>query len=301
MTKTTTNLIGIIITILAGTYFYITCCSECGTAVKEEPTKEVLIPPVPEATSYPFTFSNGDFAYSIDDNYNFNVSSSSFLTPLPQGIIDGITKLKAYLTDNTGKAINITGYYKSDEVNNTAFPNLGLARANRIKNHFVENGISSARINTYGKLMDEIVAKDNVYLGPAMYGLEDESVETADALKALYERITANPLVLHFDTAEASINLTSEQRQKFADISRYLDKVDGAVANVVGHADNTGEPDTNIRLAQERADFAKAYLMRNGIPESRISASSKGSDEPVASNSTEEGKAQNRRAVVTLK
>lgn len=44
MTKTTTNLLLMLITILAGTYFYITCCSECGDAsVMEEPPEETVM------------------------------------------------------------------------------------------------------------------------------------------------------------------------------------------------------------------------------------------------------------------
>lgn len=52
MTKTTTNLLGILITILAGTYFYVTYCSECGSENVEEivPVVEKV---VPKATSYP--------------------------------------------------------------------------------------------------------------------------------------------------------------------------------------------------------------------------------------------------------
>lgn len=301
MTKTTTNLLLMLITILAGTYFYITCCSSCGMAEKEESVKEAVTAPVaPKATSYPFAFSDGDYAYNENDNYNFNVSSSSILMPLSQSVTDGIASLKAFLTENAGKVINITGYYKSDETNDSAFPNLGLARANAVKNHLVENGISSAQINTMGKLMDEMVSKDNVYLGPVAYGLAEVAADAEDEMKALYEKITANPLVLYFDTAEASINLTAEQRQKVADISRYLDKVADAKAVVVGHTDNTGNASSNMALGQSRADFAKDYLMRNGIAASKIEASSKGQTQPIESNATEEGKAKNRRTVVTL-
>ncbi len=52
MTKTTTNLLGILITILAGTYFYISYCTECGNGNVEE-TAPVVEKVVPEATSYP--------------------------------------------------------------------------------------------------------------------------------------------------------------------------------------------------------------------------------------------------------
>jgi len=300
MTKTTTNLLLMLITILAGTYFYITCCSECGASVEQEPPKEVATPVAPEATSYPFAFSNGDYSYTTNDNYNFNSSSSSILMPLAASMEEGITGLKAFLQENVGKVINITGYYKSDESNDTAYPNLGLARANAVKNHLVSKGISSARINTMGELTESMVAKENVYLGPVAYGLSGESENAAEEMKALYDKLNANPLILYFNTAEASISLNAEQRQKVADISRYLDKVEGATTNVVGHTDNTGVAATNMKLGLDRANFAKAYLMRNGISETKINTSSKGQTNPIESNATEEGRSKNRRTVVTL-
>ena len=300
MTKKSTNLLGIIITILAGTYFYITCCSECGMASNEKPQKEVMAPVVPEATSYPFAFNSGGYDYSTNDNFNFNPSSSAILMPVSQNVENGIDGLKSFLTNNTGKVVNITGFYKSDEENDSAFPNLGLARANAVKNYFVSKGIPSSLLNPVGVLNDDLVPKDNIYLGPLEYGLGDRSEDADAKLKELYDRINNDPLVLQFNTAEASINMTAAQRQKFADISSYLDKVDGSMANVVGHSDNTGQRAANIVLGQQRADFAKSYLMRNGIPESKINATSKGPDEPIASNATEEGKAQNRRTVITL-
>lgn len=300
MTKKSTNLLGIIIIILAGTYFYITCCSECGMASNEKPQKEVMAPVVPEATSYPFAFNSGGYDYSTNDNFNFNPSSADILMPVSQNVENGIDGLKSFLTNNAGKVVNITGFYKSDEENDSAFPNLGLARANAVKNYFVSKGIPSSVLNPVGVLNDDLVPKDNIYLGPLEYGLGDRSEDADAKLKELYDRINNDPLVLQFNTAEASINMTAAQRQKFADISSYLDKVDGSMANVVGHSDNTGQRAANIVLGQQRADFAKSYLMRNGIPESKINATSKGPDEPIASNATEEGKAQNRRTVITL-
>lgn len=300
MTKTTTNLLLMLITILAGTYFYITCCSECGAATVEEPPKEVSAPIAPEATSYPFALSDGPFSYSTNDNYNFNISSSDILMPLANSLEIGIDSLKSFFQANPEKVINITGYYTAQETNNSAYPNLGMARANAVKNHFVSKGISSANINTYGKLMDEMVPENNIYLGPITYALDEQTENAAEELSALYEKIKADPLVLYFNTAEASINLNSEQRQKVADISRYLDKVEGAAVNVIGHTDNTGQAATNMNLGLDRANFAKNYLMQNGISETKINTSSKGQTEPIADNSTEEGRAQNRRTVVTL-
>ena len=300
MTKTTSYLLLMLITILAGTYFYITCCSSCGTAVKEEPKEAVVAPITPKHTSYPFAFSDGDYAYNENDNYNFNASSSSILDPLSQKVTDGVGSLKTFLAANAGKVINVIGYYKDDETNTSAFPNLGLARANAVKNHMVENGVASSQINTEGKLMDDMLAKDNVYYGPVEYSLGEKSATAADDLEALYDKINADPLVLYFETNQAEINLSAAQRQKVADISRYLDKVDGASAEVVGHTDNVGSRALNITLGQERADFGKAYLAQNGIAAAKINASSKGPDVPAESNATAAGRAKNRRTVVTL-
>lgn len=302
MTRTTTYLLGIIFTILVGTYFYTMCCSSCGTAI-EKPVKEAIVPAAPKPTSYPFAFSDGDFAYKVNDNFNFNVSSYNYLEPLSQKVRDGIAPgLQQYLTENATKVIDITGYYKNDETNNSAYPNLGIARANAVKNYFVSQGISSTHINTYGKLMAEMVPKDNVYFGPVAYGISNKSADAEDAIKALYEKIESDPLVLYFDTAEATINLTAEQRQKFAEISRYLDKVPYAQCEIIGYADNEGKPITNKKLGQERADFAKTYLMgRSHISDSRIHTASKGESDPIASNDTEEGRARNRRTVISIK
>ena len=254
----------------------------------------------PGATALPFAFADNDYAFETQDNFNFNLSSASILTPLSGKVEEGVESLKAFLSENPDKVINITGFYKSDETNNTAFSNLGLARANKVKNHLVGKGISSIQTNTFGELMDDFIPEDNVLLGPLTYELDTKADDSAQ-LKALYDEIKANPLVLYFNTGEAAINLTAEQREKVSKISRYLDKVEDATCDVVGHTDSAGGRANNIRLGLERADFAMAYLIKNGIPEAKIETSSKGPDAPIATNATDEGRSKNRRTVVTLK
>tara|TARA_R110000868_G_scaffold124959_4_gene330121 strand:+ start:55053 stop:55970 length:918 start_codon:yes stop_codon:yes gene_type:complete len=304
MTKKTTYLLGILLTILAGTYFFIKCCSSCGIAVKEEVMSDdtiIITEEIPETTAYPFSFSDGDYSYNVNDNFNFNMSSSSILRPISQQIDEGVISLKSYLSENTGKVLNLTGYYKSDEANKSAFPNLGLARANAVKNYLVEKGIHSSALNISGTLKDDMISSpENVFLGPIAYNLTGETGDLEAELKSLYDKIKADPLVLHFETGETAIDLSIAQRQKIAAISRYLDKVENATCSAIGHTDSQGNRATNIRLGQERADFAKSYLISNGISAAKIIASSKGPDAPIASNTTEEGRSQNRRTVVTL-
>ena len=123
---------------------------------------------------------------------------------------------------------------------------------------------------------------------------------SGDDLAALRAEIQADPLILYFDTAQASINLTAAQRNKVSKISRYMDKVDNAITNVVGHTDNTSGRSGNMTLGKKRAEFAKRFLVQNGINSNQIRTSSKGPDQPIASNASEAGRAKNRRVEVTI-
>jgi len=64
---------------------------------------------------------------------------------------------------------------------------------------------------------------------------------------------------------------------------------------VEGHTDNTGAPELNAKLSQQRADAVRQYLLGKGIATERVSAKGVGSERPVAPNDSEEGRAQNRR------
>ena len=67
---------------------------------------------------------------------------------------------------------------------------------------------------------------------------------------------------------------------------------------VEGHTDSVGSDAYNLKLSERRAMTVKQYLVREGIESSRISTRGYGKSRPVASNATEEGRAQNRRAEI---
>lgn len=70
---------------------------------------------------------------------------------------------------------------------------------------------------------------------------------------------------------------------------------------VVGHTDSTGSHSYNMGLSQRRAQSVADYLLAQGVDPSRVSTRGMGPDQPVASNTTAEGRAQNRRVEVTLR
>jgi len=69
---------------------------------------------------------------------------------------------------------------------------------------------------------------------------------------------------------------------------------------VEGHTDNVGEPTSNLKLSQKRADSVLNYLVGNGIAANRINAIGKGETNPIADNETKEGRAKNRRTEIVF-
>ena len=69
---------------------------------------------------------------------------------------------------------------------------------------------------------------------------------------------------------------------------------------IVGHTDNTGTDAINNPLSVNRAQSARDYLVSRGVAASRISIDGRGSREPIADNSTEAGRARNRRIDIFL-
>ena len=70
---------------------------------------------------------------------------------------------------------------------------------------------------------------------------------------------------------------------------------------VQGHTDSTGTPESNQKLSERRANAIVDKLVELGISRSRLTAVGKGQFAPIADNSSEEGRAKNRRVVFVAK
>jgi OmpA-OmpF porin, OOP family len=98
---------------------------------------------------------------------------------------------------------------------------------------------------------------------------------------------------IYFDTAKAVVKPESDAA--IAEIAKLLKSNPLLAVHVVGHTDNVGPHDVNMKLSQARADAVKNYLVKKGIAAERITTKGFGPSNPVASNSTKEGKQKNRR------
>jgi outer membrane protein OmpA-like peptidoglycan-associated protein len=67
------------------------------------------------------------------------------------------------------------------------------------------------------------------------------------------------------------------------------------VVEVAGHTDNKGKDDFNMELSQQRAESVRRWLIEHDVASDRLQAKGYGETEPIASNGTSKGRAQNRR------
>ncbi|MGE5300832.1 MAG: OmpA family protein [Acidobacteriota bacterium] len=99
---------------------------------------------------------------------------------------------------------------------------------------------------------------------------------------------------IYFDTGKSAIKPESDAA--ISEIANLLKKNGSLRIYVVGHADNVGSFDSNMKLSKDRADaVAKTLVAKHGIAAGRLKAYGVSSLSPVASNNTEDGKAKNRR------
>jgi outer membrane protein OmpA-like peptidoglycan-associated protein len=225
--------------------------------------------------------------YHCADNFSFPPHGFYPVQPVGDSVNQGIKLLKELFDANPSLKLKLTGYYMPSEKNDTKFTNLGFARAEEIKNYFVSKGIPASRIETTPDIKDSLVIRNHFVFGPASYQL----VESENKPEAL---------TIYFQTAQAQTTLSSGEIQRMQEMVTFLGKVPGAKIRITGHTDITGTRETNMKLGQARADFAKSWMVKEGAGENRLEVSTKGPDDPAADNSTTEGKAKNRRTEIKV-
>ncbi len=98
---------------------------------------------------------------------------------------------------------------------------------------------------------------------------------------------------INFDVNKATIR--GESMGFLNELTKWLKTNNTVKLEIGGHTDSDGGDAANLALSQQRAEAVKNMLMQGGIPSERLIAKGYGESQPIASNSTPEGKSENRR------
>lgn len=113
------------------------------------------------------------------------------------------------------------------------------------------------------------------------------------------ELIVTMPQDILFALDSAAVR--SDLRRDLGVVAGNLQAYPNSTISIEGHTDNTGTANYNKILSQRRANAVADILVNNGVPPARLYAVGRGEDEPVASNLSATGRAQNRRVEIVIR
>ncbi|ADB36707.1 OmpA family protein [Spirosoma linguale] len=101
---------------------------------------------------------------------------------------------------------------------------------------------------------------------------------------------------------QSKTELLPDAQPALEQLLQFMQSQPTAEIELSGHTDNQGDFDQNLLLSKQRVEVIKAYLVKNGIPASRITTRGYGPTRPIASNNSETTRQQNRRVeMIVLK
>ena len=170
----------------------------------------------------------------------------------------------------------------------------------------VYNQVSSylLELNPFGfnESVKRIVPYDeavNLYFIKNINDIESGTAYKADYTKEATEVLASGEWNINFDTGSANISASSASTLE--SIYNLLVQAEDTKLKLEGHTDDTGSAEANYDLSQRRAQAVVTFLRGRGIPQSRFqTVIGKGEDEPVAANTSNSGRAKNRRVVIEL-
>jgi outer membrane protein OmpA-like peptidoglycan-associated protein len=175
-------------------------------------------------------------------------------------------------------SLKITGLYAADEINSTNFENLGIARATAVKNML--SGVGLERMTIAAEQVDSL-SNINRFEGVAFRVFMRNEV---------YEETEFGAVIKDIDSLQETLDPKLDAYLTYISVEKG-DKV----MDVIGHSDDDGDEGENFQRALKSANLVREALIAKGVPAENIIANSKGQSEPIADNTTEDGRSKNRR------
>jgi OmpA-OmpF porin, OOP family len=281
-----------VIWFVVGIWWYAT--SSCNACM-------VNSPPISNNIALP-GFSVADGNWNLASNANLRFGQSSHIPVMSVNIKSIIDSLAMYAKNNPSKAITITGYYKTDEKNTTSFENLGLARAEEVKKYLLSKGIDEKNILTRSQAEEALVfSPADTLVGGITFAFNNaaaipEVTKSTEVKDDLFE-----PRTVYFNTGKNTLPVDASFSEYIEKAKIYLQNHSDKKLIITGYTDNVGIADLNLNLSKKRAAFVKSELANKGIPNEQMESIGKGMADPIADNSTDEGKEKNRRVTIQLK
>lgn len=279
---------------IAGSVYWHVCKIKalCDTGLTEvEPSRQTL-------KIEPLQITDGnDLILKSQGNFSFAKNQNIPALTAVQPELDSVVN---YLKSNTNKKLLISGQSGSGETPSAQHADLGMARAQVLKDWFIQKGIPDSVIILSSSQNNDLVFVNDSLMG----GLSLRFNNVPTTTKALTETELANeqkfesifkPIDLYFPTASSQYIKTDQNQKFFVAAKKFLEENKDKKLILTGHTDDEDSAEWNLTLSKRRASVVKKQFVLAGIPSDRIITRGKGEWEPKASNATLQGKRANRR------
>ncbi len=173
--------------------------------------------------------------------------------------------------------------------------------------------IRAGQMSLSGRVEDRETARDFSIAATEIAGgqlgvLNNFSVSSLSGVPDSEEDLLAASLLQELDALptrnivfnRGSTTLTDSASEVLDDVAAAILGYDDLVVEIAGHTDSSGDAVSNLRLSKERATAVRDYLVGRNVPDSRLSPIGYGETAPIADNTTEAGRAANRRIEFNL-
>ncbi len=241
--------------------------------------------PAKSLASHPWKVTDG-IKSVVDKSDIFRFAQSSNVPIIPDVTNDGLKEVAGYLKSNADKNLTLTGLYESSENNKTQFGNLGMARAEAIKERLVQYGVGNSRILTKGE--SSSIDFDN---GKELYGgvnfkfskavqAKPEPVKPAAITNVAtlaisdgtrFSTKTDGNLTFNNSSYEFNKPLPADVKQSFREVTTYLKENPAKMLVLTGLYDKD-EENTSIlpNLGLARANNVKKAFTNLGVNSNQI-------------------------------
>ena len=206
----------------------------------------------------------------------------------PRFTLAGVVINKTKNIPEGGANINVTNETKHSVLTKQSHAGDGIFRAQlEAESDFTIVGKKASYISNIEKVTTKGLNRSTTLYVKLELGIEEAKVGQSIQLNNIY-----------FEVGKANLNTAvSSDLDK---LTQFLKDNPEARLEIQGHTDNKGKAEMNIRLSQSRANSVVDYLTKNGIESNRLIAKGYGASQPVAENTSAEGRAKNRRVVMKV-
>lgn len=227
------------------------------------------------------------YLFSLDTLYIKKNVDSVFFSTYDRKYFD---KLLVYVSENENVELLIESDYSATE--KFATPNMGIRRGEFLLNKLSENGLVPYYISVKSNIKELIFSEENTFYGGMQILLKPiDSIRKAEIEKNRVINRTVYP------TFTFSKIIANKELNDFADeLKSILASNPKRKVQIIGHTDNIGSAIDNYQLGLKYAQQVRGFLVNNkGIDGSKLSAISRGEENPIDDNNTHQGRKNNLR------